>query len=399
MRLLFVSHRYWPAIGGIEAFLRHVTRELSGRHDVTVLTQRIDDRPWSRLTDSVNPPPEFESFQDLGARIVPLRASAPRRAMATSLETPGLRRYLYGRGRATAAALLARAVAPAIAREARQADILHLWGGNIMTTAVVRAARQAGIPAVITPFAHRGQWGDDAPSGVSYRAADRVLALLRSDASLYRELGVATERTEVVGVCSPGVPAGGGEAIRRGRGITGPVVLFLGARRPYKGADLLIAAAPIVATKYPGVTFVFIGPGDPIEDVPGVRVIDAGTVDDGERAAWLDCADLMCLPSAAEIFPVSVLEAWSSGTPVLLSDLEPLTELIELSGGGRTTARNPQAIAAAIVAMIADERLAEQGEAGRSFWAERHTVGAVAASHEAIYEDLAGAGTRLGWAA
>ncbi len=389
MRLLFLSHRYWPATGGVESFLRHVTRELSTRHEVTVLTQRIDNEPWGRITDGISPPPRFEPFFDGQARIEPLRAGAPRRALAAPLELPGLRRYAYGLGRARAGAVIGQTLGPAIEQAAEQADVVHLWAGNAMTAAVVRAARRTAIPAVTTPFAHRGQWGDDAGTAVAYRAANRVIALLDSEARLYAELGVAGDRLAICGACCPEVPTGAGSGLRRSRGIAGPLVLFLGARRPYKGTGLLIEAASLVVATRPEVTFAFVGPGDALPESDGARLIDAGMVDEDERAAWLDAADLLCLPSDAEIFPTAVLEAWSTGTPVLLSDLEPLIELIELSGGGRITLREPGALADSILGMLADQpRLTALGESGRRFWAEHHTVQAVAQRHELIYREV-----------
>jgi glycosyltransferase involved in cell wall biosynthesis len=166
-------------------------------------------------------------------------------------------------------------------------------------------------------------------------------------------------------------------------------VLFLGARRPYKGFDLLLAAAPEVAAAVPGVTFAFAGPGPALESVPeGVRVIDAGLVPDDERAGWLEAADVLCLPSQAEIFPSSMLEAWSVGTPALTSDIPALRELIERSGGGATAPRESDAIARVLSGLLTrPDELARMGEAGRVFWANEFTPERVARWHEDVYRE------------
>jgi glycosyltransferase involved in cell wall biosynthesis len=392
MRILHVARRYWPAVGGIESFLRHHATELATEHDVTVLAQRIDDGPHDRLNDSLRPPPSFEPFDDQGVRVEPLRVPVPRRALMAPLVshvTPGLRRYAYGRSRVPAAALVARATAPVIAEHAREADIVHMWAGDLLASAAVEGGRLAGVPTVITPFAHRDQWGYDPASVRAYRRATFVLALLHEEAGFYRELGVAAEALRVSGVCSPGVEPGGGEAIRRGHGIEGPLVLFLGARRPYKGFDLLLGAAPDVAAAVPGVTFAFAGPGPALENVPdGVRVIDAGLVPDDERAGWLEAADVLCLPSQAEIFPSSMLEAWSVGTPALTSDIPALRELIERSGGGATAPRERDSIGRVLSGLLSrPEELARMGEAGRAFWANGFTPERVARWHEDVYRE------------
>jgi glycosyltransferase involved in cell wall biosynthesis len=291
--------------------------------------------------------------------------------------------------RAGAAMLYCASVAPVIERRLHDHDVVHMWGGDLLATAVMRAARRRGVPGIVTPFAHRGQWGDDAASAAAYRAASRVVALLDAEAEVYRELGVPEARIAVSGVGSPGVPTGGGEALRRRLQIDGPLVVFLGVRRPYKGFDLLLEAAPLVANDRPDTTFAFVGPGDAIAAPAGVRVVDAGPVTEIDRAAWLEAADLLCLPSRGEIFPVSILEAWSAGTPVVSSDLPTLVELVEGAGGGVTVSREPRSLADAILALLADpERRRALGERGRARWQERYTVEAVGAWHERLYAEL-----------
>jgi glycosyltransferase involved in cell wall biosynthesis len=399
MRILHVARRYWPAVGGIESFLRHHATELARDHEVIVLAQRVDDGPHERLTDSLRPPPTFEPFADGDVRVEPLRVPLSRRALMAPLishVTPVLRRYAYGRSRVPAAALLARATAPVIAEQASGADVIHMWAGDLLASAAVEAGRLAGVPTVITPFAHRGQWGYDPGSVTAYRRADRVLALLHDEADFYRQLGVPAESLRVSGVCSPGVKGGGGAALRRRHGIDGPLVLFLGARRPYKGADLLLEAAEDVAAALPDATFAFVGPGPPLRtDQASARLLDAGVVPDDERADWLDAADLLCLPSQAEIFPSSMLEAWSVGTPALTSDIPTLRELIQRSGGGATAPRERGALAGALLELLGDpDSLVAMGESGRHFWADGFTPGKVARWHEDVYSE-AGARVRL----
>ena len=393
MRILFVAPRFWPAVGGMESFLRHVTTALARRHEVTVLAQGLDSGHRGRLADSLLPPARFEAFAHDEVQVLPLRLDGARRVLLAPLAlqvVPGLRRYAYGAARLPAARLYARVVGPRIAAAAASADIVHMWGGGLLGAAAIRAARTTGAPVAITPFAHRGQWGDEPAAAVTYRSADRVLALLEEDAAVYRELGVPAERIEVCGVCSPGVAAGGGAALRSRLGIEGPLVLFLGVRRPYKGFDLLLEAAPLVAGSRPDVSFAFLGPGPALPPSDG-RILDIGEVGEDERAAWLEAADLLCLPSQGEIFPVTILEGWSVGTPVLTSDLPTLRELVGLTGGGATAERRPDALAEAIVSLLTDPAaLRMMGESGRRLWQERFTVEAVAAAHERVYERLLG---------
>jgi phosphatidyl-myo-inositol dimannoside synthase len=393
LRLFFVARRYWPAVGGVESFLRDLARELAHRHEVTVLARRVDDGAHGRLSDSLKQPPRFEPFTDGGVRVVPLELPLSRRAQLTPLlsyVTPGLRRYAWGRVRLATGALYAHTVAPMIAEWAGGADLLHAWAGDLVGNASVRAAAMKQVPVLLSPFAHPNQYGLGPLDLRAYTSADGIAALLDADASVYRRAGVRPERIFVSGVGSNGVEPGHGERIRSEYGIDGPLVVFLGVRRPYKGFDLLLAAAPIVASEIRNVTFAFVGPGQRLNGAQGeFRVVDAGFASDDDRAGWLEAANVMCLPSEAEIFPVSVLEAWSVRTPVVLTDIPPLRELVEGSQGGLFSRREPRALAEAIISLLSDPEAANSlGNNGHRYWSGGFTVPAVAKRYETYYSTL-----------
>jgi phosphatidylinositol alpha-1,6-mannosyltransferase len=392
MRITFVAGRYWPATGGAETLVHHVATALAERHEVTVVADRVDERPDERLGESLRHPAAFAPFHDGRVRVVPVNLRMRHRAALVPLAAqvvPGLARYAYGRPRVPMMALYAAVVGPLLSRHVRYADLVHVWTAGFLGAAAVRAARVAGVPAVMTPFIHPGQWGDDLASRRLLCQVDRVVGLLEVERAIFSGLGVRPDRIATCGVCSPPVPTGGGDELRRRYVIEGPLVLFLGVRRAYKGHDLLLAVADRVAARTP-VTFAFVGPGPRLaSDGLAARVLDVGRVGEAERGAWLDAADLLCLPSKHEIFPVSVLEAWSAKTPVLVSDLPPLVELIARSQGGRTVAPEPAALAAALVDFLAcpGERR-RCGRHGYEFWRARHTPAAIAACHEKLYEVL-----------
>lgn len=266
-----------------------------------------------------------------------------------------------------------------------------MWSDGFPAAAGVLAARRAGVPVVITPFMHRHAWGDDSVSVAAYSGADRVVAMLEPEAEEYRSLGVARERVVVSGACSRGVTAAGGAALRHRLGIRGPLAVFLGGRSEHKGYPLLLEAARRVPAEA-GVTVAFVGSGQPLEaagPATGARVIEVGRVDDRERAAYLDAADVLCLLSDSETFGVVILEAWSTGTPVLTSDIAPLRFLVEASGGGRFVRRDPTAVADALVGLVrAPVALAAMGAAGRRHWEANFTVDRLTRLHVDLYREL-----------
>lgn len=395
MRILLIARRYWPAIGGVETLLRMVATGLAERNDVTVLAHRIDHGPMSRLTDSLSPPPSFDPFTDGAAHVVPLRISLSRRSLLTPLGlqvVPLLRRYAYGRARLASTALYSRVVAPEIARQVGNAEIVHSFSADMIGAAALRAARFRAVPFAITPNAHRGQWADDPASAGTYRGADAVVAVSESDATLYRELGVDPGRVAVIENSSPGVRAGGGDAIRRCFDIAGTLVLYLADKRPYKGGGLLVEAASRLSHQRNDISVAFVGPGPPVNrSYPGAPILDIGVVSEEERAAWLDAADILCLPSAAEAFGIVVLEAWSAGVPVITSDIASLRTLVQASGGGLAVKREPEAIADAICALADNPSLRQRlGEAGRKAWQERYRPERAVDDHERLYRSLLG---------
>jgi glycosyltransferase involved in cell wall biosynthesis len=366
-----------------------VSRGLAERHEVTLLTQRIDEGRRGRLTDSLRPPPTFGAFDDGGVAVVPLRFTrAQRLRMVPTIGqvVPGVRRFAYGRLRVPMAMSYASVVAPIIAERAAGHDVIHVWADGFLALAGVHAATRIGLPVLVTPFVHRGQWGDDPASALAYRGATRVIGLLDDDCQVLRDLGVAEWRVKECPACSPGVERGGGISWRREHRVEGALVVFLGVRRPYKGFDLLLAALPELGRRLPSVTVAFAGPGAPIAGEHSVRVIDRGVVSDDERAALLEAADVLCLPSSGEIFPVAILEAWSAETAVLTSDIPPLAELMGRSGGGIAVPRKPDEIAAGLVSILTGPKR-ELALAGYRYWRSHATVEAVVERHLELYRD------------
>lgn len=389
-RIVFVTRKSWPAAGGAEAVLRVLARGLAEDHEVRVLAQRIHDGPIEPYGDVTSPEPAFEPFRDGGALVEPLRVSAVGRAVVSSesVRRRGSERLRRSRDIPEGThRWYARVVGTEIARRAQRADVLHIFCGGNLAVAAVEAGRALGVPVVATPYAHPGHWDDDPASGAAYRAASRVMATTQTDADVYRRLGVDDSRIELGAICSPALPVGGATGIREREELDGPLVVFVGLRREHKGVDLLLESAPLVARRHPDVVFAFVGPGDrlPLQ----AHILDVGPVEELTKAAWIEAADVLCLPSAGESFGLVVTEAWSLGTPVVTSDLPVLRELVEACGGGLVAERNPSAIATALAQVLSDpEEAKRRGESGRSYWYENYRAEAFIARHAEIYRRL-----------
>jgi glycosyltransferase involved in cell wall biosynthesis len=137
------------------------------------------------------------------------------------------------------------------------------------------------------------------------------------------------------------------------------------------------------------VTVAFVGPGDPMEFPEGGGVIDAGMVSQDDKADWLAAADVLCLPSVGEIFPVSILEAWSARTPTVATDIPPLRELLVGTGGGWVVDRDPDLLADRLIEVLADPAAVNAaGERGFARWRDHGTPTHVAGWHETLYAEV-----------
>jgi glycosyltransferase involved in cell wall biosynthesis len=262
---------------------------------------------------------------------------------------------------------------PRLARRLR-VDVLH----SLASVAPIRP----GLPATITlhdvTFVVRRTFGRVTTTGmraVITRAARRADSLLTgSDAArdeICSVLGLDPERFLVV-------PHGAGRApdvepvpeveLRSRYGLEADrVVLCVGAKRPHKNQEVLLAALPHLPDR---TVLVLAGHAEPYERElhalagrlgVGGRVRFVGYVPDTELEGLWRLAACAAFPTLGEGFGLPVLEAMGRGVPVACSDIPVLREV----GGDVAryfSPRDPVAAAAAIQAAWADP---EAGESGR----------------------------------
>jgi len=138
--------------------------------------------------------------------------------------------------------------------------------------------------------------------------------------------------------------------------FNGPVVLSVGALIPRKGQELLVRALP----QLPDVTLLLAGQGQyrrTLETLAmdlGVerRIGFLGSVPHHKLPRIFAAADVMALPSESEGLANAWVESLACGTPIVISDVGGARELLDRPEAGKIVDRDPDAIAAAIRAIL-----------------------------------------------
>jgi glycosyltransferase involved in cell wall biosynthesis len=202
----------------------------------------------------------------------------------------------------------------------------------------------------------------------------------------------------------PPSPRATAELLERHLELSGrTLVTFLGRLTPKKGLDILIEAFATVAATDTRAHLVVAGPDDEglgarartQSAALGVadRVSFLGLVTGGAKGALLQQSSVFVLPSADENFGVSVFEAMAASLPVVVTPGVATHAQIAAAGAGTVVARNPDAIADAIAALLADRpRALQVGENGRRLVAEAYSWPTAAERLEEIYVGAVGRG-------
>ena len=182
-----------------------------------------------------------------------------------------------------------------------------------------------------------------------------------------------------------------GQAIRSHYG-EGPLLLFVGVLRYYKGLSYLLEAMPKIPAR-----LLIVGEGPMRESLLaqagalrlGDKVIFAGRVADEDLPAYYQAADLFVLPASerSEAYGLVQLEAMSSGLPVVCTELGTGTSYVNLHGesGLVVPPRDPDALAEAITALLTDHALWRRLAAGALARSELFTVERMLAGISQVY--------------
>jgi glycosyltransferase involved in cell wall biosynthesis len=402
MRLLHVTQRYAPAIGGAEKYIADLSEELAQKgHQVDVYTSRaLDFYTWKN---------ELQPFEHLNKVNVHRFRSLQRREWVWKILHFGLRHYGRTRKRCYEPFVLfgSGPLSPglfwAMLSQGRRYDLIHL--SCLVYSHVIYgfwAAGRLGVPTVITPHAHAEQ-------EVTYNfdfqrramaGADHVIAVTPAERDLLIGLGLDPWRISVSGNgLRPEMYENGHQwdkmAARRQLGLRdeGFLILFLGRKSDYKGLDLTLDAYVALRSLHADLQLLAIGPETDYsqslwpryQGLDGLKVM--GAVPDQAKLAALRACDCLVLPSVGEAFGIVFLEAWMMGKPVVGARTLAVSSVIDHGRDGLLATPGDGAdLAACIARLYSDPGLARcMGIKGREKVLRRYTVARMAERVEGIY--------------
>ena len=306
----------------------------------------------------------------------------------------------------------AASMAGPLAEAMTRADVVHLHGlFNRTVWMASRLARQARVPVAVSP---RGMLQ---PAALGHHAWRKTLTWMLCDRQVVRDAVCvhatsAMEQAELArrfgsgrvvdipNVVQPVQASSGDVALARAR-VRLPdrarFILALGRVHPIKRLDLLASAFVSIAARWPDVHVVVAGPdeaGHWLRVRPRFapflsRVHWVGEVDARVKAGLLSDAAMLVACSDSESFGMSIAEALSAGTPVVVTETCPWP-LIEREACGWWVPQRPSDIALAIDRVLLDPAESRTRAAqGRALVAAHFSPAVVSAAWGVVYARLA----------
>ncbi len=368
MHILYIYKDYYPVLGGIENNLRDLAEGMAGRgHTVTVLAtgagrRTEEERPQAGLR-------VIKAGRALHAASTPLSPAMLGIARGLRPDVAHLH-FPYPPGDLAALALPGRP------------PLVLTYHSDIV--------RQQTLLRLYRPLLE-----------ITLRRAARIFATspqyIRSSPFLRPHAGKCVVMPSAVDLArfAPADPA----RVAAFRKHPGPLLLFVGRLRYYKGLHVLIDALPQVPA-----TLLIAGSGPERGRLEaqarglGVaeRVRFLGDVADADLPALYQAADVFVLPAhlRAEALGLAQIEALASGTPSVSTELGTGTSFANLHGvtGFVVPPADPAALARALRVLVANPELRRRlGEAGRRRVAELFGLRRMLDTAEQVYREVAGA--------
>lgn len=247
------------------------------------------------------------------------------------------------------------------------------------------------------------------------RLADKVIAISSSVLEgLLKKVGLKRQKIITIpnGVDADQFsPKVNGERVRRTLGWDAhKIVLYVGRVGPGKGLHHLIKAMPAVLKEVSEARLLVVGPYEyfsengstkpneyyfylkKLSEKLGIsdKLSFAGTVLENVLPEYYASCDVYSLPSYGEGLPLTLMEAMSSGKPVITTPCGGTLDVLrDRYNGFLVPIGDEKALADRITMLLTDERLARRmGENGRRLMAHSFSWESIAKKAKGVYEEV-----------
>lgn len=175
-------------------------------------------------------------------------------------------------------------------------------------------------------------------------------------------------------------------------------ILFVGRLAPKKRVQDLLEAYSMIAADVPASELVIVGTGSlrrelkrlakRLDIAEDVRFEDH--VPDEAIPQYYASAELFVLPSVWEGHPLTLLEAWAAGVPVIATDVEGITEFVDHEETGYLVPpESPDDLANAIRFALENGSIAQQwGKRAREIAASEYSWAETARKTDQVYREI-----------
>ena len=281
------------------------------------------------------------------------------------------------------------------------ATVIHGHSNHLNGLAAIEGARIAGIESV---YEARGFWHltrlskepefqeteafiyEESMEKLALKEADKVVTLSLAMKQLIVSWGIDKNKVHVI----PNAvntktfkPKECDVTFRRQWPVDGFIIGFIGSITPYEGLLDLIQAVKLLRKSDLKVSIVIAGSGSFENELKEVSkgldyIYLAGRISHNDVQNWYSCFDCCVYPRKNDVVcryvpPMKVLEAMAMEKPVIVSNLDPLIEMVEHEKTGLVCKPDcPESIASNIRLLMEDSDLYERlAKAGR-IWVHKH---------------------------
>lgn len=330
MKILCISQRFYPSVGGAEQVAKNYMDFLSENHEITVYTTNASDLNsfWNeRAKKIVNPISlnyKIKRYEILPAQKIPKEFHV----FPFTISSPG-------------------PFCPDLWK-----DLLNLKENFDLIIATTfpydhiipafLASKKFGIPLIIIPHLHL-EFPHLYLTSLKLSMLSEATTIVVNTEEEKNTLIKYSLEGDKIHIIPPGIDIKKHshelQNIRKKLGISqnSLLVLFAGRKSPEKGIIHLIEAMKMFWNENKSIELIIIGQSTKefefyiSKQDPKIkkRIFDFGTVSDDEKWSIFNSCDIFAMPSKSESFGITYLEAWLYKKPVIACDISVIRNVID----------------------------------------------------------------------